>query len=202
MTGKGTKHPIPGKRGNRRNTPTHPVRGTGLYKAIVRACCHRHGKGVKPALPCRVTVTPVLWDEIGGNMKFFMAMKPPTSTSQMKKVRVVNGKPVFYDPPQVKEARQMITAALMPHRPKQPLAGALSLYSLWLYPRGKSHKDGQWRTTRPDTDNIQKLLKDCMTKAGFWEDYAQVAREVVEKRWSDEPCGIYIEIEEMEGGTP
>lgn len=135
-------------------------------------------------------------------MNFFMAMKPPTSTSQMKKVRVINGKPVFYDPPQVKEARQMLTAALMPHKPKQPLAGALSLYTLWLYPKGKSHKDGQWRTTRPDTDNIQKLLKDCMTRAGFWKDDAQVAREVVEKRWSNEPCGIYVEIEEMEGGTP
>lgn len=189
-------------RGERTKTPTSAGWGTGLYKANVRACCHLRGKGVKPALPRSATVTPGLSGEIGGKMNFFMTMKPPTSTSQMKKVRVVNGKPVFYDPPQVKEARQMLTAALMPHRPKQPLEGALSLYTLWLYPRGRSHENGEWRTTRPDTDNIQKLLKDCMTRAGFWIDDAQIAREVVEKRWSDEPCGIYIEIEEMEGGTP
>lgn len=135
-------------------------------------------------------------------MNFFMAMTPPTSTSQMKKVRVINGKPVFYDPPKVKEARQALTAALAPHRPAKPFTGALSLYTLWLYPRGRSHENGEWRITRPDTDNIQKLLKDCMTDVGFWDDDAQVARERIEKRFSDEPCGIYVEIEQMEGGTP
>ena len=37
-----------------------------------------------------------------------------------------------------------------------------------------------------------------MTRAGFWNDDAQVVREIVEKRWSDEPVGIYIELEELE----
>lgn len=59
-------------------------------------------------------------------------------------------------------------------------------------------KNGDWRVTKPDTDNLQKLLKDCMTKCGFWKDDAQVVRETVEKRWSDEPTGIYIEITELE----
>ena len=45
---------------------------------------------------------------------------------------------------------------------------------------------------------LQKLLKDCMTKCGFWKDDAQVVREMVEKRWADEPMGIYIEIMELE----
>ena len=84
------------------------------------------------------------------------------------------------------------------HRPDEPLEGALQLRTLWLFPKGKSHKNGEWRVTRPDTDNLQKLLKDCMTRCGFWQDDAQVVREIVEKRWSDEPTGIYIEIEELE----
>ena len=33
--------------------------------------------------------------------------------------------------------------------------------------------DGEYRTTKPDTDNLQKLLKDCMTATGFWTDDAQ-----------------------------
>ena len=86
----------------------------------------------------------------------------------------------------------------MPHKPNVPLEGPLSLSVIWLFPKGKSHKHGEWRVTRPDTDNLEKMLKDCMTRTGFWKDDAQVVHEVVEKRWSDEPSGIYIEIEKLE----
>ena len=134
-------------------------------------------------------------------MYFFIAMNPPTSTAQMRKVRVVKGKPVFYDPPAVKEARNLLLAHLNLHKPKMPMLGAVMLKVLWLFPKGSKHKNGEWRSTKPDTDNLQKLLKDCMTQLGFWKDDAQVAREVAEKRWSDEPCGIYIEVEELEAET-
>ena len=131
-------------------------------------------------------------------MKFFIAMKPPTATAQEKQVRVVHGKPLFYDPAPVKEAKKLLISHLTHHRPDEPMGGAVSLRTVWLFPRGKSHKDGDWRVTRPDTDNLQKLLKDCMTKCGFWKDDAQVVREIVEKRWSDEPTGIFIEIRSLE----
>ncbi len=49
-----------------------------------------------------------------------------------------------------------------------------------------------------DTDNLQKMLKDCMTEVGFWNDDAQVVVEHVEKLWSDEPTGIAIEIEVLD----
>ena len=130
-------------------------------------------------------------------MIFFIAIHPPTATAQERKVKVINGKPIFYDPPAVKSAKELLSAYLAQHRPPQPLTGGLSLRVLWLFPRG-AHPHGAWRTTKPDTDNLQKMLKDCMTRAAFWEDDAQVAREIIEKRWSDEPCGIYIEIEKME----
>jgi Holliday junction resolvase RusA-like endonuclease len=131
-------------------------------------------------------------------MNFFIAIDPPTSTAQMKQVRVVKGKPIFYDPPAVKEARNVLSAHLAVHKPDKPMAGPVSLRVLWLFPKGKSHRNGEWRITKPDTDNLQKLLKDCMTKCGFWEDDAQVVREVAEKRWADDPSGIYIEVEELE----
>ena len=131
-------------------------------------------------------------------MRFFIEMNPPTATAQEKKVTVVGGKPRYYDPAPVKEARKKLTGKLIFHRPDTPLTGPLALTTLWLFPKGKSHKNGEWRSTKPDTDNLQKLLKDCMTKCGFWKDDAQVVREKVEKRWSDDPAGIYIEIEELE----
>ena len=131
-------------------------------------------------------------------MEFFIAIDPPTSTAQMKQVRVVKGKPVFYDPPAVKAARNMLSAHLAIHRPDKPMSGPVSLRVLWLFPRGKHHKNGEWRISKPDTDNLQKLLKDCMTRCGFWKDDAQVISEAVEKRWADDPCGLYIEVNELE----
>ena len=134
-------------------------------------------------------------------MNFFIAIDPPTATAQEKQVRVVHGKPLFYDPAQVKDAKQKLTAHLFGHRPDSPFSGAVSLTAIWLFPKGGSHRNGEWRITKPDTDNLQKLLKDCMTRCGFWKDDAQVARETVEKRWSDDPAGIYIEVEELEAVT-
>lgn len=134
-------------------------------------------------------------------MDFFMEMVPPTSTAQMKKVSVVRGRPVFYEPKPVKEAKALLVSGLQGYVPDQPMEGALSLHTVWLYPKGKSHRDGQWRSTRPDTDNIEKLLKDCMTRLGFWKDDAQVARELVEKKWSAGPTGIRVVIESLEDGA-
>ncbi len=131
-------------------------------------------------------------------MDFFMEMVPPTSTAQMKKVSVVRGRPVFYEPKPVKEAKALLISHLNEHKPDMPMDGALELHTTWLYPKGKTHRDGQWRSTRPDTDNIQKLLKDCMTMLGFWKDDAQVARETVEKKWTGGDSGIRIQIDKLE----
>lgn len=127
--------------------------------------------------------------------EFFMAMEPPTCTHQEKQVHVVNGKPVFYEPQELKTARNKLTAHLAKHRPKKKYKCGLRLITKWCFPKGQ-HGDGEYRTTKPDTDNLQKLLKDCMTAVGFWKDDAQVASELVEKFWADIP-GIYIRIEEL-----
>ena len=128
-------------------------------------------------------------------IEFFMPMIPPTVTAQMHRVTVRNGRPVFYDPPQVKDAKDKFIAALYKHRPQYPYREGLMLTVKWLFPKGR-HKNGEYRTTKPDTDNLQKLLKDCMTLCGFWQDDALVASEIVEKFWADTP-GIYIRIEKL-----
>lgn len=125
-----------------------------------------------------------------------MAMVPPTCTHQEKKVNVVNGKPVFYDPSEVKAARSKLMGNLSKYRPEIPFTCGVKLITKWCFPKGK-HPQGTYRITKPDTDNLQKLLKDCMTKTGFWKDDALVASEVIEKFWADPP-GIWIRIEELQ----
>ncbi len=44
-------------------------------------------------------------------LEFFMPMIPPTHTHQEKQVRVVNGKPVFYEPQEMKAARAIISTS-------------------------------------------------------------------------------------------
>ena len=132
-------------------------------------------------------------------IEFFMPMRPPTATHQEKKWRVVKGKPVSYDPPEVVAARSKLTDHLAGHKPAHPLEGAVRLVVKCCFPRG-GHRDGEYRTTKPDTDNLQKLLKDCMTAVGFWKDDAQVASEICEKFWAEVP-GIYICTEEIREGA-
>lgn len=130
-------------------------------------------------------------------LRFFMFMDPPTATAQERQVRVVHGKPIFYEPEQVKKAKRIIMDGLMGNVPKDPITGPIKLTTLWCFPKGKSHKDKEWRVTKPDTDNLQKLLKDCMTKVGFWKDDAQVVHEEVGKVWAADPAGILIGIETL-----
>lgn len=127
--------------------------------------------------------------------EFFMAMIPPTVTHQEKKVNVVSGRPVFYEPAQLKNARNKLISHLYRYKPSQPYRDGVRLVVRWCFPRGR-HYDGEYRITKPDTDNLQKLLKDCMTVCGFWKDDALVASELVEKFWAETP-GIYIRIEEL-----
>ena len=123
-------------------------------------------------------------------------MIPPTVTAQMHKVTARNGKPVFYDPPEIADAKSKLMANLAKYKPKKPYSVGVRLVVKWMLPKGR-HKNGEYRITKPDTDNLQKLLKDCMTKCGYWDDDALVASEVIEKFWSDVP-GIFIRIEELE----
>ena len=135
---------------------------------------------------------------IGEAMEFFMAMDPPTITYQEKKItRGKDGKPHLYEPSGVKAARAKLEANLSRFRPEKPFDCGVRLTVKWLF-WSKKYKPGTYRITKPDTDNLEKLLKDCMTRCGFWKDDALVASEIVEKFWNDVP-GIWIRIEKLYG---
>lgn len=129
-------------------------------------------------------------------LSFFLPMIPPTVTHQEKKVTVIDGRPIFYEPPELKDARQKLSAYLAPYAPKQPFKKALRLIVKWCFPITGTHTNGEYKTSKPDTDNLQKLLKDVMTAVGFWRDDALVCSEIVEK-FHAERTGIYIMLMEL-----
>ena len=133
-------------------------------------------------------------------MQFFIPMRPPTVTHHDKELHAFmrGGRPcaVLHDSPELKDARSKLRAGLAPHAPATPLGGPVRLVVKWLFPAQGRHPDGAWKTSRPDTDNLDKALKDEMTRLHFWQDDAQVASEISEKFWANTP-GIFIRVEAL-----
>lgn len=129
-------------------------------------------------------------------IRFFIPMDEiPRTTAQMKGCKVVRGKPYFYTKPEIKKIANLYAVYLKAHKPLKPLEGAIKLTILFCFPAKKPHKHGQPKVTRPDTDNMAKLIKDVMTDCGFWVDDAQVFDERYCKVYSDNP-GVAFIVEE------
>ena len=124
-------------------------------------------------------------------IELFMAMRIPTVTHQEHKVSVKNGKPHFYEPPELREARAKFKSYLAQHVPEARLDGPIRLLTKWEFAGAPG-----WKVTKPDTENMIKLLKDCMTAVGFWKDDCQVASEITEKFYGPVE-GIYEKVEEL-----
>lgn len=137
------------------------------------------------------------------NLAFKLKMIPPTATAQQKGERVVGGYIHHYKKKNVAAAEEILRDALLPYVPAEPITDRpIRLAVLWMFPYPKSakkHRPGCDRNkiTRPDTDNLNKLLKDVMTDMGFWKDDALISMELIRKVYSDEP-GIVININTME----
>ena len=133
-------------------------------------------------------------------MHFFLAMDPPTKTYQQHRLGKRNdGSMYVYEDRELKEVRQKFRKALAKIKTECITDKPIRLTVKWCFPKGR-HPAGTYKTTKPDTDNLNKLLKDEMTVAGFWADDALVASEIIEKFWADTP-GIFINVEEINDGT-
>ena len=123
---------------------------------------------------------------------------PPVHTE-----RVVGGYIHHYKKKNVAAAEAILRDALLPYVPAEPITDKPIYFgAIWEFPYPKSakkHQPGKFRQkfTRPDTDNLNKLLKDVMTDMGFWKDDALISAEFIEKVYSDEP-GILILIEDLQ----
>lgn len=126
-------------------------------------------------------------------MQFFIPMKIPTVTHQEKQVHVVHGKPVFYEPTELKQARANLTDHLAQYRPKQPMKGPVELVVKFCFPVVTGSYDGQPKTTKPDCDNLVKLLQDVLNSLDFYEDDRFVVSLVAQKFWATIP-GLFISL--------
>ena len=134
-------------------------------------------------------------------IEFFLPMaKIPTVTHQEQRITVRRGKPLVYDGPRLKAARQLFLAALRPYAPEEPWDGPIELVVKWLFPMPLSRKvpDGGWKITKPDTDNLIKLLKDCMAERGYFVNDSRVCSEINQKFFAATP-GIYCLLRKLDG---
>lgn len=120
--------------------------------------------------------------------------------------------------------RADVTAAALPHRPDQPMSGAVAVSLLLTFPRPKSHYGTGRNTTKlrprapvdhtskPDADNAAKLILDQLTELGYWHDDAQVVLLTVEKRWgwfgecavtiTPRKAWLSVSLGELQAGVP
>lgn len=135
-------------------------------------------------------------------MRFKLKMIPPTATAQQKGERVVGGYIHHYKKKNVAQAEAILRDALLPYVPAESIEDKPIFFGAeWMFPYPKSAKKhmlgwNRQKITRPDTDNLNKLLKDVMTDMGFWKDDALICTEFIRKEYSDEP-GIIISVETL-----
>ena len=124
---------------------------------------------------------------------------PPKATSaNSRRIFKVGGKTILAKSKAAMEATGDLLSLLKPYQPNQPFEGAvhLVLEFQWPYRASEPKKNRNapiWHCSRPDCDNIAKLVTDCMTKLAFWNDDSQVASLLVSKQWGNSP-GIGIRI--------
>lgn len=128
-------------------------------------------------------------------IQFFVPMKKiPTVTHQKKQVAVIKGKPHFYEPAELRNTRQLYMDVFGQHVPDQKMLGKVRMTIRYCFPLKGKHIDGEYKDTKPDLDNMTKLVQDCLTKLGFWKDDRYVVSLIAEKFWAQMP-GIFIRIE-------
>lgn len=130
-------------------------------------------------------------------MEIILRCNPPKSTAQASN-RILKGKngKYFVGKMQSSKAKQTesdLISLLCPYVPEIPLEDALRVEIKWVYPwrsaepKKNKAKGFKFCDTRPDADNICKLLFDTMTRLGFWIDDSQIAELHFQKLWADEP---------------
>lgn len=122
------------------------------------------------------------------------------TTAQQKGVTIKYGKPYFYEKPEVKALRNQLYFYCKPHRPPEPFGGAVRLKVIFYYKTTKKKQIGQFKTTRPDLDNLNKLLWDVLTDTGFFKDDSQIVIFEARKGYGEEDK-IKISISEIEVST-
>jgi Holliday junction resolvase RusA-like endonuclease len=82
--------------------------------------------------------------------------------------------------------RAIGTFAAIAMRGKEPLTGAVAIDAIAAMPITGDHQHGAWHISRPDVDNLIKIVLDSVL-AIIYEDDAQVASLHIDKRYDADP---------------
>lgn len=108
--------------------------------------------------------------------------------------RFVNGRAVSIADKRARAWKAAVEAACRA-APRMEWAGGPCRVSCWFYfPTAKAERWGRPHTARPDADNLEKMIWDCMERAGLLpKGDARVAGSSKEKRWA-KAGGAVIEV--------
>lgn len=134
-------------------------------------------------------------------ISFFHHCDPPKSTAQQRR-HCRNG--ASFLPAGAARAAATIFAIVEPNKPNKPFCGPLSVSLYWTWQVPKRFNGGTNppkitafpKDTRPDLDNLAKLTLDAMTRAGYWNDDAQIAHLDLKKYYGD-MTGLFVSVEKI-----
>jgi len=123
------------------------------------------------------------------------------------RARYGKGPKGVYNPPgPAREWRKIVEIAAKPHRPSKPLGGAVYLSLLFAFKRPKSHyRTGRFahllkksapedHIQKPDLDNLEKLVMDCLKRVQFYRDDSQINKKKTKKQWTEMSPGVWVHV--------
>ena len=118
------------------------------------------------------------------------------TTQQQKGIKKVKGKLQLYD--RRGTNNYSLKAQLMKNKPKECFEKnvPLKLSVTFFYAIKQKKRWWQWKTSRPDLDNLMKNLQDYMTKLRYYSDDSQIVW-LEAKKVNDEKNRIEIEITDV-----
>ena len=109
-----------------------------------------------------------------------------------------NGKPGMRKTRELLNLEAKFVSLLHKNKPPKPWKCPIHLTTIWKFCAPKDlvfgPKQLEWKTTKPDTDNLVKTLKDCLKFAGYYVDDALVSLDTIGKVWVPEDAEHGVEI--------
>lgn len=130
------------------------------------------------------------------DLSFDVNIEPTTATHQSSlRVLKTRGGRFFVGKQansKIKRWLEMFKSGIAPYKPSEPIAGPLHVKLVFEFSFLKSTpkyklKGRFYKTTRPDLDNMEKVILDTLVKEGFIVDDSFVVNKHSEKYHSDSP---------------